>query len=197
MKRPVVRLQFHRGLIALMACAAVVSTGAASASQDHQAQAPRVYRAKENTLIVAFQPKIPVAIIEVRNYENDWWKDLEIEVENRSGKPLYLLRVTVGFPHIPKDELGRAYGTSFSLGNGNSHLLSYKQATTEEIALGSRARHVFNLPEYEWRGLASYITKRGLPKARAHTMVLKVSEISFGDGNGFIGGTAFSARQGM
>jgi hypothetical protein len=47
--------------------------------------------------------QIPVRVTNLRNLQNeDWLKDLEIEVENISTKPIYCLVVYIRFPDIPK-----------------------------------------------------------------------------------------------
>src|SRR5919205_3837616 len=48
-------------------------------------------------------PGTPVAISAVRNLQSeDWLRNLEIEIQNTSNKPIYYLEIETYFPDLPK-----------------------------------------------------------------------------------------------
>ncbi len=163
-------------------------------TQQEESTAPQTFKAQDKMLAVARQPDIPISVVAVRNLENDWLKDVEIEVENKSGKPIYFLSVDFMFPDIPRNE-GRGY--SWSLFFGNSALMQIQnRASSQDLAIESEQRQTLKVPESLWKGLQYYLENvRGLSIKNARRVVIRIAEISFGDGTGFLGGAAFPPNQ--
>jgi hypothetical protein len=155
---------------------------------------PQIFRTQDKMLAVARQPDIPVSVVAVRNLENDWLKDVEIEVENKSGKPIYFLSVDFMFPDIPRNE-GRGY--SWTLFFGNSALMQIQnRASSQDLAIESEQRQSLKVTDHLWKGLQYYLESlKGLSNKNARRVVIRIAEISFGDGTGFIGGAIFPPKE--
>jgi hypothetical protein len=96
-----------------------------------------------------------------------WLEDLEIEVENRSYRPIYSVEVELDLPDIPKttdlDGIPRGYG--FTLRYGRLDLIYNRSlATSDDIPIRPREKHIFKIPEPYWRGVKSFLENRGLPE---------------------------------
>ena len=141
---------------------------------------------------------VPVAVTSVKNLQDDdWLESLEIEVENRSHRPIYSVEIDLEFPDIPKttevDGIPRGYG--FKLRYGRLDLIqSRSQATSEDVPIQPREKHTFKIPEPYWKGLKSHLAQRDLSEAIVKRIRIRISTLSFGDGTGFIDGAALPSK---
>ena len=140
-----------------------------------------------------------VAISAIRNLQSEQWhRDLEIEVQNNSGKPIYYLQIDVSLPDIDTtqaDGVPRHY--AFPLIFGRRELMkhgNYALATDRAISPGGR--EVFRIPEPYWKGLQNFLSTKNLPMSAVKDIRLRIHSVSFGDGTGFRIGMPFSFKQG-
>lgn len=143
---------------------------------------------------------IPLKVREVRNLqkaEEDWFRDLEIEVENISDKPIYFISLLIEFPEIPAPppqmrEDGSTPSrstTGFRLTYGTKRLMDVSRlATPDDIPLQPGETHVFKIPESRVKGLKHMEREKNLRPEQTGKMELEFDIISFGDGTGYIAG---------
>lgn len=148
---------------------------------------------------VTVPSEIPVRLTDIRNLQNeDWLKDLEIEVQNTSTKPIYCLVVYIRFPDIPEttevDGIPRGY--IFMLLYGRLELLQRTEiATSEDAPIRPGERYVFKIPEAKWKGLKSELARRNIPESVIKRVRIDVRTLIFGDGSGFIDSAPIPAKQ--
>lgn len=143
---------------------------------------------------------IPLKVKEVRNLQkegDDWFRDLEIEVENISDNPIYYISLIVEFPDIaaPPPQV-REDGstpsrstTGFWLSFGSRRLGDVKKlATPDDIALRPGETYVFKIPDGWVKGFEHLKKEKNLRPDQTGKMELEFSIISFGDGTGYIAG---------
>ncbi len=176
-----------------------ISTGESTsmkkaAPQSEPLNQPRVFSTQGKRITMARQPEIPVSIVSVKNLENDWLKDLEVEVENQSGKPIYYLAIDFTLPDVPKDEQGRSYGWFLSFGNWKL-LNPNTRATPDDVAVPIGQKISLKVPDYDWKGLQYHIVQKGYSAVSTRKILVRITEISFGDGTGFLGGAAFPPKR--
>lgn len=172
-------------------CAAlVVATGA---FQVGLTQSP-----PERKLRISEFNGMPVAVKEVRNLqqEEDWFRDLEIEVENISDRPIYFISLIIEFPDIPAPPQMRADGTTPSrtttgigLSFGALRLGDVKNvATPDDPSLKPGETYVFKVPDGWVQGFEHMKRERNLRRSATEKIDLEFDTISFGDGSGYIAG---------
>ncbi|HEV2708165.1 MAG TPA: hypothetical protein VGV59_19775 [Pyrinomonadaceae bacterium] len=142
---------------------------------------------------------MPLKVKEIRNLqkEEDWFRDLEIEVENISDKPIYFISLIIEFPDIeaPPPQVGpngitpsRSI-TGFGIRFGSRRLIDVKNlATPDDIFLKPGETYVFKIPESRVQGLESMKRARNLPPQALNKIDIEFNTISFGDGTGYIAG---------
>ena len=143
--------------------------------------------------------KMPVIIHAVNNLQkagDEWFRDLEVVVKNKSDKPIYYIDIVLDFPNIPPPPPeARADGTTpskavtgFALSFGNPRLGDIKNlATPEDEAIQPGETYVFKMPEARAKGLEHMKKTRGLHANAADLIEIEVNTISYGDGTGYIG----------
>lgn len=143
---------------------------------------------------------MPLKVKEVRNLQKegeDWFRELEIEVENISDKPIYYISLTVEFPDIPAPppqmrEDGSTPSrstTGFWLSFGSRRLGDVKKlATPDDISLQPGETYVFKIPDGWVKGFEHMKREKNLRPEQTSRMELEFSIISFGDGTGYIAG---------
>jgi hypothetical protein len=99
---------------------------------------------QERTFEVLTSPRMrannPIGITAVRNITSEnWLQDLEIEIENRSSKPLYFLEIILSFPDIPRRPVDGAMREQIiSLTHGDVRLMNKNEfATLEDVGCRS------------------------------------------------------------
>jgi hypothetical protein len=125
---------------------------------------------------------IPLAVTKVSNLQSDtWYKDLEIEVKNISGKPIYFILAYLQFPDIP--EPGDAvYGIALHYGERRN--IDYrKDADPKDPHLNPGAKFTFTIPEKMKEGLRD---QHETTPEQMKKLELQISVVSFGDGTGIV-----------
>lgn len=123
---------------------------------------------------------MPVALVEVRNLQSEtWYEDLEIELKNVSGKPIYFLSAYLEFPD---DSVGGTiYGIHLSWGEPK-RLDSRKYADPDAAHVQTGKTFVLTIPEMYKKGLRAMHRMR--PQVTKN-LRLWFEKTYFGDGTGF------------
>ena len=140
----------------------------------------------------------PVVVREVRNLQKDedWLRDLEIEIKNVSDRPVYSVNMLVLFPDIPAPlPVTRADGitparsaSGFPLTFGSPRLGDIKElAAPEDESLQPGETYVFKVPDSRVQGLKSMERRMGLTRVNTGRIEIEITVISFGDGTGLVG----------
>ncbi len=155
---------------------------------------------KERKYKVRTFRNMPVAVKEVRNLqkgEDEWFRDLEIEVENISDNPIYFIGLGIEFPDIPAPPPEtRADGTTPSRSTtgvgvsfGALRLGDVRNlATADDISLKPGEAHVFKVPDGFVEGFESMKRNGKVPPGASKNIEIGFSVVSFGDGTGYIAG---------
>src|SRR5438045_8160746 len=150
---------------------------------------------EERKLNVHTFTRMPLKVKEVRNLqkEEDWFRDLEIEVQNISKQPIYFISLGIEFPDIesPPPET-RADGstpsrsvTGFGLTYGADRLMDVRElAGPDDIPLKPGETYVFTIPKARVLGFESMNRERNLPPKAWNKIDIEFDTISFGDGTG-------------
>src|SRR5437764_5585071 len=154
---------------------------------------------EERKLNVHTFNRMPLKVKEVRNLqkEEDWFRDLEIEVQNISKQPIYFISLGIEFPDIesPPPET-RADGstpsrsvTGFGLTYGEDRLMDVRElAGPDDIPLKPGEKYVFTIPKVRVLGFESMNRERNLSPKAWNKSDIEIDTISFGDATGLIGG---------
>ena len=157
---------------------------------------------QERTFQVLTSPRLrannPIGITAVRNITSEnWLQDLEIEIENRSSKPLYFLEIILSFPDIPRRPVdGAMRGQIISLTHGDVRLMNKNEyATLEDVPIKPNQKLILRIPESKWKGFESVLNELNISKSSIKKIGIRVNMGSYGDGIGFrIGGVPFDHR---
>jgi len=154
------------------------------------AQVPKEERQFENTT-----PKhVPIRVRVKRQKEqsfkdlknDEWLRELEIEVTNTGTKPIYFLALVMTVPDV-KGRTGAAM--AHDLLYGRPSLISITEAMRpSDIPIGPGETYVFTMPERDVREWTGVIREHNLPQPKRVQIVFQF--INFGDGTGYAGGTA-------
>jgi hypothetical protein len=134
----------------------------------------------------------PVVIRKVKNLNsNSWHKNLEIEIQNISDKPIYFMLAYLVFPDDPVPPGGES-GIPLMYGDPEINGNIAKHANPEDEHLDPGETYKFTVPELFKKGLKAKQEK--FPE-RAKNLVLKFAIINFGDGTGFEAGRSLDLRR--
>lgn len=148
-------------------------------------------------------PRMPaettVSVVAIRNLQNErWLRDLEVEVQNNSARPIYYLMIILGFPDIPKtsDMEGVERGIVTTLEYGRRELLDvHQRATAEDKPIRPGERYVLRLSEPYWKGLEDFLVEKDIPQSATKRITLRILSLSFGDGTGYRASAPFPNNQ--
>jgi hypothetical protein len=117
-----------------------------------------------------------------RNLDNqDWARDLELEVKNIGDKPIYTLFF---YLLVPEAKMGDSY-QAFSIFYGR-FVNWEKRPTPEDVPIRPGETIVLKIEDTGIRGWND-ARRRGLVPNRIHGVRLIFQDLSFGDGTGFDG----------
>lgn len=163
-----------------------VSTGTVatvSVPQDNQAASP----SQERQLGIGVKPHLPIKI-KAKNLNNEKWAhDLEIEVTNKSDRPIYYLSFLLVIQGIKSDD-GKEY--AFWLHYGRPRLNDFSTPLdSTDVPLLPNDTCVLKIPESEATGWE--ITRTKKKYAQPIKVGLVFQSLNFGDGTGYTdsGGT--------
>lgn len=126
---------------------------------------------------------LPVKI-EVRNFKNeDWLRDVEIELTNTSHKPIYYFKFYITLLGV-KGAYGNDIG--FPLKYGRAELIRLDAPVeAEDVPIQPGEKHIFKVSESQLRAWEASATRKRLSKSLASEVELTFVHLSFGDGTGF------------
>ena len=141
----------------------------------------------------------PVTITAVRNLQDqDWLRNLEIEVQNTSIKPIYYLEIETYFPDLPKviavDGIERKIMIRLIYGRQELSHLSQRPDPTD-IPIRPGEKYSLRIPEAKGQGLASILTERHITPAFIKKIRLRIFIVNLGDGTGVQVGQPYSGSQ--
>lgn len=133
--------------------------------------------------------------VEIKNLQNEHWvRDLEVEVTNKSSKPIYYLKLSVSMPGV---KIGNG-DAGHMLRYGRPELIEFDQPILhEDVPIKPGETIVLKFPENVWQGWEDYAAKHNLePIKRVKVMF---HALNFGDGTGFAGtmGTPIPNRRAL
>jgi len=140
-------------------------------------------------------PETTVAITEIRNLQGpNWLRELEIEAQNNTYKPIYFLNIDLHFPDIPRKlSFGAMRRYVIPLRYGRWELMKFGEfATTEDTPINPGEKYVFKIPESLCKGLEHSLAERNIPISIIKKIYINIYRINFGDGTGFRMGAPFS-----
>jgi hypothetical protein len=140
-----------------------------------------------------------VSISAIRNLQSEQWhRDLEIEVQNNSTKPIYYLEIVLYLPEIDATEAdGVPRHYAFPLTFGRKELMKRgNYAASVDAAISPGEKKVLRIPEHYWKGLEAFLSEKNIPVSRIKTLRVRIYSVSFGDGTGFKMGRPLSFNQG-
>src|SRR5215831_10249842 len=140
-------------------------------------------------------PEIPVAVTAVRNLNTDnWIENMEFEVENRSRRSVYYVLLVVKFPDVPKstdvDGKPRGLVTTVRYGRSDFSVHEGELAGPRDRPLRSHRKVMLRLDRPHCEGLRHYLASHALSESVIRRVRVRIDEISFGDGSGYILGNA-------
>ena len=150
-----------------------------------QERAYEVYKCK---VWLCADTRRPRAVTGVRNLQNEqWWRDLEVEVKNTSDKPIYYIGFLIALPDTgsPKEGSPKSdgmWGVHLNFGRPALGDVRAGRAEAGDLPLEPGESYVFKIPE----NVQGTFSRR--PESHARKVLLEVVEVSFGDGTGFVAG---------
>jgi hypothetical protein len=118
----------------------------------------------------------PLAVTEVHNFRGEeWWRSLEVEVQNVSGRPVYSFGFIIELPDTCA--AGRCYGLVQRYGRARL-LLGGEHPAAEDIPLMPGEVYSFNVPA------VMRPTFMNRPPELRRAALFKFGRVIFGDGTG-------------
>jgi hypothetical protein len=133
----------------------------------------------------------------VRDLENkEWFRDFELEVTNKSEKPIYYLSMNLMMPEL----IGQTGGElTFTLRYGNVRFQQSQTAKplSDDIPIAPKATYTFVIKEQEQQDYQAWLERN--QKTDPTKLELILNHLSFGDGTGFTttGGLPFPIQTGF
>ncbi|HSE30326.1 MAG TPA: hypothetical protein VLA93_01990 [Pyrinomonadaceae bacterium] len=127
-------------------------------------------------------PKHVPLKIKAKNVNNEkWTEDLEIEVANKSEKPIYFLSFSLIMQGFKASD-GREFG--FWLHYGRAKLIDFSESLqSSDVPLMPNESCVLRIPDADAEGWESFRKKNGKPHPSKIGLVFQ--SLNFGDGTGF------------
>jgi hypothetical protein len=122
-----------------------------------------------------------------RDLDNDnWARDLEIEVKNTGDKPIYFLYFALDAPEAKIQDSYQSFGIVY----GRVALSKWEERPTpEDVPIKPGETVILKIEETQLRGW-DQARDAGLVPKRIHGVRLWFQDLGFGDGTGFDGSTA-------
>jgi hypothetical protein len=170
-------------LLAFISSSALLANAILSPSQA-QTDSERVVEftiPKHLPIKVKLKKEKEKAIKDLKNEK--WYQDFQIEVTNTSDKPIYFLSIWLILPEFVNPS-GRPDGFSFTFGRMDFVDFDMRPSSTD-IPLAPGGTHIFEIPDQFQKGWAAHKQRDNVSDPRR--MELSLTQLSFGDGSGFIG----------
>ncbi len=99
----------------------------------------------------------------VKKLDNEeWMRDLGIEIKNTGEKPIYYLNLIVSLPDVITE---KGISLAFPLRYGRSELLRFSASLqSDDVPISSGESYTFTIPEQLQRGWERYSLRRNFPK---------------------------------
>ncbi|HEX8069170.1 MAG TPA: hypothetical protein VF546_04400 [Pyrinomonadaceae bacterium] len=165
----------------LLVCACGVALSAAQSAQEGTAEE----RKFENMIPANVPVKVKIKNEPAfKDLDNDKWaRDLEIEVENKSNKPIYHLLLSLTLPEVFTENNRRL---TFPLRYGRADLIDLGvPLQPDDVPLQPGNAYTFRIPVQLQEGWQRFAARRQLPKSEPRKVQLKFLSLNFGDGTGF------------
>ena len=169
-------------IVLLASFLAVCGVGIVSSTAQSQKQDEREFEDKiPKHLPIKVTVKHPE---KVKNLQNeDWVRDLEIEVENKSDKPIYHLLLFLDLPDTLTED---GYSLGFPLRYGRGELTDYfAPLEPDDVPIKPSETYTFRIPIDLQQGWEKFNKRRGLSKAAPKKCRLIFQLLNYGDGTGF------------
>jgi hypothetical protein len=159
-------------------CGVGIATSTAQSTQKEE-------RELEDKIPKHLPIKVKVKSLEkVKDLNNDqWMRDVEIEVQNTGDKPIYYLRLSLYFMDVKLDS-GHKLG--FPMGYGNPQFVDFdKQALPQDVPLRPGEVYTYQFSK-RWAGRwEKFKATHKLPHPKKIGLQFEI--LSYGDGTGFVG----------
>lgn len=132
--------------------------------------------------------KLPIEIVAVRNLrkKRHWLRDLEIEIKNVSGKPIYGVYFLL---LLPDDKGPSGLPVGLYLEYGRSELLHRgEHPAAGDKHFGPSETVIMKADKRVWTGYEIRLTNENVPEQTTYNLRMILRGINFGDGTGFING---------
>ncbi len=191
------------GLFVITLALALLSKGRFGPDSSRVAQAARKTQAapaKKRLLENRVTEKFPVKVKIKREKENrfrdleneDWARDLELEVKNIGEKPIYFLYFHLEVPDAKIRESHQNFGIVY----GRVAFSKWdERPAPEDVAIKPGETIVLKIEENQLRGW-DQARSLGLVPKRIRGARLSLSHLSYGDGTGFEGGSPWPRPDG-
>lgn len=166
----------------LLYCQLGSVTGAAQTTTQ---ETPATSAALEREFRNQIPPHLPIKI-KVKNLNSErLLREMEIEVTNKSEKPIYYLKIHVFFPGIIGPSGISEVG--YPLRYGRLALIRIdERARPEDVPILPGETYVFKFSEQDWLGWEDYVEYKKLPKYAPKKLGIRFEVLNFGDGTGYI-----------
>ena len=134
----------------------------------------------------------PEVKYKIRNLQNeDWPKDLEVEIKNVSNKPIYYIYLV-----LVMDEVTIAgYPAAFILEFGNKKFSSTLQLAEEgDISIKPGESYTFKVPENQIKNTEKKMAELGI-EFKVTKVEFDLNIINFGDGTGYSAGAPYVKKK--
>ena len=191
---------FYKSSLVMASFALLLFSSDSSSRSSTNSQITKAPVTEERTFKVLSSPRMrasnPVEIAEVRNLKSEnWLQNLEIEIENKSSKPIYFLHIVLSFPDVPLRPIeGALRNQVITLEYGNPRLMKRNEFTTsEDVPINPNEKFTFKIPESKWKGFEAVLAESNIQKSSIKTINIRIYKLSYGDGTGWkLGGVPFS-----
>ncbi len=115
---------------------------------------------------------------------SDWIGDFELEVTNKSDKPIYFLELWLLLPDTKSENNNPI---AFSLRYGRVDFIHFNtRPIATDVPIQPGETHTFTIPVGKQQGWREFKRRRKVPDPRG--VKIELVHLSFGDGSGFDGG---------
>jgi hypothetical protein len=119
-----------------------------------------------------------------RLQNDDWLRDFELEVENRSDKPIYYLSLFVELSDVTTED---NHHIGFPLQYGRGDLIDYvTPLEPDDVPIKPGGTYIFKISEDLQQGWARHAARVGLSKSTPRKVSIWFQLLNFGDGTGFV-----------
>jgi len=137
--------------------------------------------------ILGYGYQLPVQIAAVRHFQAEhWMRDLEIDVKNISGRPIFEVDLALFFPD-DRDSANNVYGVNLSY--GRPELMDPgRRPLPDDKPIGPAETVVLKVDDRLASGYEQHLLSGIVDESASRRVRIAVMAVNFGDGTGFING---------